>query len=79
MWYGIQTEKSFKAAHFNSTRKQERKPYMLKNFVQKGDLNRHITSVHEGKRPYDCNICDKTFTQTSHLKQHIKGVHGGTD
>ena len=32
-----------------------------KGFVQNIPLNNHISSVHEGNRPYLCNDCNKTF------------------
>ena len=31
---------------------------------KKGDLTKHITSVHEGEKPwikFDCSYCDKKF------------------
>ena len=34
-----------------------------------------MDSVHEGKKPYECNLCDKIFTVNSSLKQHIESVH----
>ena len=37
-------------------------------------MNRHIFSVHEGKKPFNCNICDYNC-----LKQniHVASVHEG--
>ena len=40
-------------------------------------MNRHITFVHEGKRPFECNICTKGFTSNKDLKRHHKFVHEG--
>ena len=31
----------------------------VKGFSRKGHLNEHIVSVHEGKRPHKCSVCDK--------------------
>jgi hypothetical protein len=28
----------------------------------KCSMRRHIVAVHEGKKPYQCDICDATFT-----------------
>ena len=39
------------------------------------NLNLHIASVHEGKRPYQCLICNGTFTQKAHLNTHVKSIH----
>ena len=41
-------------------------------------LNRHIRSVHEGKRPFHCNICISAFYEKTKLKEHIEAVHEGT-
>ena len=30
-------------------------------FSKTNDLRRHISSVHEGKRPYQCDKCEKSF------------------
>ncbi len=48
-----------------------------KAFTQKGNLNRHIKGVHEGKRPFTCAICGKGFTRKGNLNKHISGVHEG--
>ena len=36
---------------------------------------RHVTSVHEGKKPFKCDICDAKFDEKSKLKKHITSVH----
>ena len=41
------------------------------------DLNRHVTSVHEGKKPFQCNACDASFAQNSDLKKNKASVHEG--
>ena len=43
---------------------------------QKGHLNQHIESVHEGKN-HKCSICDYCCSQKGRLNQHIKSVHEG--
>ena len=35
-----------------------------------------LESVHEGKKPYTCYICDASFTQRPHMNTHIRNVHG---
>ena len=42
-------------------------------------LNRHIQTVHEGLRPYECKKCKSTFKSATRMKIHIEKVHeGGT-
>ena len=47
------------------------------SFGQKGDFNRHVLTVHEGKKQFKCDICDANFGQKNQLNQHVASVHGG--
>ena len=38
----------------------------MKNFKS------HIESVHEGKKPYECEHCHEIFDEEEHFKSHIK-------
>ena len=35
----------------------------------------HMVSVHEGKKPFECTICDASFALKHHMKGHIASVH----
>ena len=37
-------------------------------------MQRHSYS-HSGLRPFQCNICAKSFSQSANLKTHIKNTH----
>ena len=43
---------------------------------RKFDLKRHISSVHEGKKPYPCNLCSLQFYGKKNLNRHVEIVHG---
>ena len=45
-----------------------------KAFITPSKLQRHSYS-HSGLRPFQCNICAKSFSQTANLKTHIKNTH----
>ena len=34
------------------------------------NLKVHISEVHEGNKPFKCEICNKSFARKSHLEQH---------
>ena len=38
-------------------------------------MDKHISAVHEGKKPFKCTICDKRFGRKSHMELHISAVH----
>ena len=46
---------------------------------QKGDLKKHIESVHEKKKPFKCDICEKTFNRKDNMATHVSKVHEGTN
>ena len=41
------------------------------------DDKKHIESVHEGKKPFTCTICNSSYTRKLSLRQHIATVHEG--
>lgn len=36
---------------------------------------RHIMTVHEQQRPFQCNVCDRSFGRKGVLKKHVQVVH----
>ena len=38
-------------------------------------LLKHIATVHYGKKPFQCHICEDNFAQKMELKKHIKSNH----
>ena len=57
------------------------RPYMCqvpgcnKRFTEYSSLYKHHV-VHTHNKPYTCNICDKTYRQTSTLANHKRSAHG---
>ena len=41
------------------------------NFVS----NKHIKTVHEDKKNFNCDICEKRFSQKDVMNRHISSVH----
>ena len=41
------------------------------------DMKSHLHSVHEGKKPFKCDICDTCLSNARDLKKHIDSVHEG--
>ena len=42
---------------------------------EKSDMNRHVSSVHEGKKPFKCDICDYTCSLKQQMKTHVVKKH----
>ena len=40
-------------------------------------LNVHIETVHDWKKPFKWNNCNKSFAQKVNLNEHIESVHEG--
>ena len=78
----------FKAANQSDLRAHKRRKHSIqkqernfkcdkcefKSHTRQG-VTTHINSVHLGLRPYVCDICGKSFTQSGHRGFHIKSVH----
>ena len=50
--------------------------FVMQVFLKKGNLKGHTESVHRGKKPFKCNICDAAFARKQNLIGHIESVHG---
>ena len=51
-------------------------PHCEYKVTQKGNLQTHIKSVHEGQK-FLCRQCGSKFTQKGHLQNHINSVNEG--
>ncbi|CAB4053913.1 unnamed protein product [Lepeophtheirus salmonis] len=48
-----------------------------KRFGEKGNLTKHVKTVHERRKAFQCVICEKTFGEKGNLQRHVKAVHHG--
>ena len=60
------TEKYLKPKH------ESKCPHCEKVFREKGNLKKHISSVHDKLRKFQCHLCDSTFTDSTPLRIHLK-------
>ena len=45
------------------------------SFKQKQGLERHVPLVHEGIKPFECEICERKFSTKGGLNKHTKKEH----
>ena len=48
-----------------------------KYFNTKNNLTAHVTSVHEGNKPFKCEECDYSCSIKNLMKLHVASVHEG--
>jgi uncharacterized C2H2 Zn-finger protein len=52
-------------------------PHCEKSFSNDYKVKRHIETVHEGVKHWQCSVCPKKFYEKKDLGRHIRGVHMG--
>ena len=40
-------------------------------------MKKHVASVHEGKKPFKCDLCGYRGSDKGNLKRHVSSVHEG--
>ena len=45
--------------------------------LESTSLNQHAGAVHEGKKPFKCEICDYSCSIKNYLNEHAERVHEG--
>ena len=40
-------------------------------------IQTHIAGVHEGRKDFHCDLCEKAFADRSNLKRHVSSYHEG--
>ena len=44
---------------------------------QKINMSTHVSSVHERKKLFKCQICDQRFSEKGNMTKHMATIHGG--
>ena len=45
-----------------------------KTVFHMGSMKKHISSVHEKKKPFKCEICDYSCSQKGHMNRHVESI-----
>ena len=49
-----------------------------KEFMTDGKKSkRHIETIHKGRKPYSCGLCNYSCSEKASLTKHLKSVHEG--
>ena len=40
-------------------------------------MKKHMLSIHEGNKAFECETCDKSFSKKANMKEHIPSIHEG--
>ena len=48
-----------------------------KSYTNETNLAIHIGAIHEGKKPFEFDICDYSCSQKIRMNTHISSVHEG--
>jgi len=84
--FGVKDTLEKHISHFHEKNKTYQCPFCPVRFRYRGEFNRHLTKVHEGKeisealekkKPLQCSSCSKKFSYKSLLNRHIALVHEG--
>ena len=46
-------------------------------YFQPKYLKKHISTVHEKQKKYDCDICEAKFSDSSGISYHTASIHQG--
>ena len=46
-----------------------------RSFLFKGSFEKHVSIVHEGLKPFQCNICDKKYKDKASVLRHESLPH----
>ena len=60
-------------------RNQSFATFLVLGFHKKNCLTGHISTMHEGKKPFKCDICGTGFTFRNTLNRHIQNIHEKID
>ena len=52
-------------------------PYCGRSFSQKASMERHQRQ-HTGERPFQCTLCDSSYTRKENLQTHMSRMHGAS-
>ena len=58
--------------------KKEKKhicPVCNVGFTKSSHMKSHISSVHDGEKPFQCKLCETRFTRNGGLRRHMEVVH----
>ena len=63
--------------HFINAHNIEKPLKLNKDITSKNGMERHLSTAHDGKKEFKCEMCDKVFSRKNNIKAHMESVHEG--
>ena len=73
--FSINNEETYSSNSWGEKTEKIKCSIFEKLFASKCSLKEHIAIVHDGKKPFKCDVCNTSCATQSKLKKHFRTAH----